>query len=216
MSFQVFYDAAIFGALIAGRLLATPKNAEQTIKSFADLPKGWDYGEGGPIAKPVIDAALEWNSFLSLQGFRTDAFPGAEGEISVSASVNDHYLEVIVEDDEKVSVAYDYQRKQVFYELRRTPEEAREIVFKVMGKIWSVSTLPIRANIMQQIIGGAGPPLRTIRALYQSSDAIVSLIEGQPSANTFVTILDMQQALSAPRRFFGDSIPIASRELVEH
>jgi hypothetical protein len=216
MSFQVFYDTVIFGALVAGRFLPTPKNTEQTIRSFADLPEGWDYGEGDPIAKPVIDAALKWNSFLGLQGFRTDAFPGAEGEISVSASVDDHYLEVIVEADEKVSVAYDYQRKQVFYKLRRTPEEAREIVFEVMGKIWSVSTSPIRANIIQQIIGGADPPLRTIRALYQSSDAIVSLIEGRPSANTFVTILDMQQALSAPRRFFGDSTPIASQELVEH
>ena len=29
------------------------------IESFRDLPKGWDYGIGGPIAESVIQSALE-------------------------------------------------------------------------------------------------------------------------------------------------------------
>jgi hypothetical protein len=215
--YRRFYVAALSETFISGRHLTLTKNTEQTISSFAGLPPGWDYGSGGPIETSVIEAAIEWSRFFGLQGFRTDAFPGGEGEISVSASIADHYLEVIVEADLTISVAYDYQRKQVFYHLRKTDKEARAIVndimgqMSVVGQIWNASISLILENITLQTIGGVDPLSRTTRVLYPSLDVTVSVPLEQRSANMSVIISDTPAGLSAHHPFFGSLIQVSSQ-----
>ena len=77
-------------------------HTEEKIKSFAFLSEGWDYGLGGPIAEKTIQIALGWHRFLYTQGFlRTSAGPGSDGDIDISASLDDHLIEIIVEPDER-------------------------------------------------------------------------------------------------------------------
>jgi hypothetical protein len=120
------------------------------IESFAALPVGWDYGTGGPIAFPVINSALEWNDFLVQQGpSYTDAFPGSDGEIVLAAGFGDDYIEVIVESDGRtVSVAHDFQRKQMLYRSYESQEEAKQLVRNIVGQRWNASTSFIQENTM--------------------------------------------------------------------
>jgi len=181
------------------------------IISFRDLVIGWDYGAGGPIEWPIIHSALEWNTFLEGQGFLyTDAFPGGSGEIVLAAGSGEHYVEIIIEPDAKtISVAYDFKRSQVSYQLRKLPEEAKQIILEIMGQIWSASTSSIQGNITQLKKSGLGQLLGTTRVLYQSSDVNVLTAQGIQSANTYVNISGTSQELSASRPFFGNLKQIA-------
>lgn len=181
------------------------------ILSFRNLSIGWDYGTGGPVAWPVIQSALKWGDFLEGQGFSyTDAFPGSDGEIILAAGYLDHYVEVIVESDAKtISVAYDFQRKQVFYQLRKSPEEAKQIVLGIGGKIWSASTLSIQENITQLKTSGLELLLRTTRVPYQSLDVNVSTTQAVQYASTYVNISEASQESLVNHPFFGNLKQIA-------
>ena len=115
-------------------------DTERKISSFAALPRGWDYGSGGPIAQSTLETAFEWNSFLRGRGFlETDAFPGGAGEVVIAAGYGDHYLEIIVEPDGKISVAYDRNGKQELYLPNMAYAEAKWTISSIVGQIWSLS-----------------------------------------------------------------------------
>jgi hypothetical protein len=201
------YQAANLGMYIAGRVITIGDDTDQTIRSFASLPVGWDYGSGGPIEADLINEALRWNAFLCGQGLKTDAFPGGGGEIVISASYDDHYFEVILEPDATVSVAYDFQRKQAFYHPRKSPEEAQWIILDAighMGQIWSAFTSFTLGNTTPRTIGGLGLLSETIRSLSLHLGANVLLPQGQQSVNTFVSISEPLPELPAHHPFFGN------------
>ena len=111
------------------------QSVAEKIESFRDLQAGWDYGRGVPISENTIQRALAWNLILKLLRLpATDASPGSDGEVSIAVGCGDHYFEVIVEADDTISVAYDFQRKQVFYRLRKTPYEALKLIIEIAGK----------------------------------------------------------------------------------
>jgi hypothetical protein len=181
------------------------------ILSFRNLSMGWDYGTGCPMAEPVIQNALKWSDFLEGRGFLyADAFPGSDGEIVLAAGLLDHYVEVIVESDAKtISVAYDFQRKQVCYQLHKSPEEAKEIILEIGGKIWNASTLSIQENITQLNASGLGPLLGITRGPYQSLDVNVSTTQAVQYANTYVNIFVASQESLVNHPFFGNLKQIA-------
>jgi hypothetical protein len=192
-----------------GANTAVDPTTASKIVSFRDLPIGWDYGMGGPITEPVIQRALGFNSLLLLLGFSyTDAFPGGGGELVVAAGHGDHYIEVIVEPGgEQISIAYDYKREQVFYRLRRSPDESYKTVLEVAGKRWSAYTSPIRESLTQQRTSGVEQPSKTIKVHYQLSDVSVSPSQITRSANTSVHILENTALLPASHPFFGSLKP---------
>jgi hypothetical protein len=190
---------------LGGTNSSVDSTTASTILSFRNLPAGWDYGIGGPLTGPVIQSALEWNSFLLALPFSyTDAFPGGSGELSVAAGRGDYYIEVVIEPDAKAfSVAYDFKRKQVFYRLRKSREEAQKIVLDIVGEIWSAYTLLTHENIIQSKISGAELLSRIIRVHYQSLGANASTTQGFQSANISVSILETSPPLPANHPFFG-------------
>jgi hypothetical protein len=190
-------------------------STDNTIRSFAFLPLGWDYGNGGPIQKNIIDAAIEWNGFLGTQGFKTDAFPGGGGEIVISASFGDHYLEVISETKVMLTETYNIREKQVIYRLQKSSDEAKKTVLNIAGQIWSASTSFILRNTIRQIKGGLEQLSETTRARSPFSDVAALLAQGQQSANTFMNILEPSLELPATHPFFGNltQIPSPQEEL---
>lgn len=66
-------------------------NTIEELKDFARLPKGWHYGFGGPISKETIDLAIGFNEKAENYGFKTEAFPGVDGEILLSVYGWDNY-----------------------------------------------------------------------------------------------------------------------------
>jgi hypothetical protein len=179
--------------------------AENKINSFAHLPEGWDYGSGGPITEDTRKIAIAWNDFLRSQWFlSTDASPGSEGEIAIAAGLGDHYIEIIVESDRTVSVAYDFKRKQVLYQSRLSALEARELVMQLVEHIWNVFTSFTVTNIMQQKTGFSERHLRTIGGRYPLSGVNVFAPQGRQPVPTFVNTTDDSHESSASLPFFGD------------
>jgi len=139
----------------AGYLIAPPVGAADKIRSFEHLPLGWDYGEGGPIPSRTIRKALAWNNRLYQLGFpKTNASAGSGGQIAVAAGRHDHYVEIIVEPDDTISIAYDLRRKQVLYRLHMQDVEADKLIIEIMEEIWSASTSFTQLNTIEMKIGG--------------------------------------------------------------
>ncbi len=112
----------------------------QKIDSFATLAKGWRYGDGGPIPQKTIKLAISLVAQIQHFGiWDIDAFAGGGGEISLVATIGGYDLEVIVEDDGTISVAYDINGKQISYKPRLVHREANKEISAIVGKAWSTS-----------------------------------------------------------------------------
>jgi hypothetical protein len=83
-------------------------DTEMKIRSFASLPQGWHYGEGAPITEQSLSAALTILGKLSNEGFlRTDAFPGIEGDVQVTAYEQSDFYEFNFNLDGKYMVVHE-------------------------------------------------------------------------------------------------------------
>lgn len=64
----------------------TPDSTKARILSFQSLEDGWHYGKGRGADKQAVQDAAELHQSLVWAGFDdTNAFPGAEGEILITA-----------------------------------------------------------------------------------------------------------------------------------
>lgn len=70
------------------------------ISNFLTFKRGWSFGDGEPFSKVRIEESLKFHSTLIQTGWlQTDAFPGVNGEIRVTAYAHDTYLEFTLEAD---------------------------------------------------------------------------------------------------------------------
>jgi hypothetical protein len=164
-----------------------PMDTENKIDSFATLAEGWDYGHGGPIARPTLETAVEWNAILrSLGFFETNAFPGGDGEVAVTAGYGAHHLEIIIEPDRKISIAYDQEGKQKLYLPSLSAPEAKWAVSRIAGEIWSASDYYTRISMTRVQESSQGLLSETLRQMgrYRSLGSIASSNWEPPSAPT--------------------------------
>lgn len=132
----------IFNADFSAGSIIVPDTAIKIV-SFEDLPVGWHYGDGGPIAKHLTDRALYFYWFLSSLGFgETDAFPGIAGEVMVTGYRDSHYVEVIAEIDDSVSIIYEQNGTEIYDEEHLEFNEAVELLRKISddiraGEVWN-------------------------------------------------------------------------------
>jgi hypothetical protein len=171
--------SANFEVKISGSVIDPASYIHRTIDSFGALPRGWDYGRGGPIPEKTLQIARRWNDALQLNGFmEVEAFPG-EQEVLLAVSDGDHYFEVIIEADNTITVAYDFQRQQVFYKPHMTEKEAWRSIAEIMGRKWSASGCFTRVDTMGQSTNL--PDLRFVippkMDVYLSSTGIASRLQ---------------------------------------
>lgn len=122
-----------------GRLRALHENPiDLKIKSFARLKEGWRYGEGGPVSQVTIDSALEWRIFLTIHGAtKIAAVPGAARDITLAATVNEEYTEIIIRSDGTFSIFRDQDSREDIYETGLSMSEAKRLVLGMLGKTWT-------------------------------------------------------------------------------
>jgi hypothetical protein len=126
---------------------------EDKIKSFAQLARGWDYGNGGPIPEGTLRKARAWNTLLKEVGFsETDAFPGGGYEVVVAGSIGEHYVEIIVEPSDRISIAYDHKGRQQFYKANLSESEAEQAMGSLVRGLWSASDYFTRISTTQNNI----------------------------------------------------------------
>jgi hypothetical protein len=190
-----------------------PSTTEDKISSFANLPRGWDYGAGGPIPERTRRIALAWNEFLQINGMLdTDAFAGGAGEIVIAAGLGDHYLEVIVEPDNSISVAYDFKGKQVFYRLKMPVLEASNAVLEVVGRIWNVFDYYTRINTIPNSASSLARRSGTLTEDYLLSSGIAFSQPEIPSQAIYVSTINVSQGSSATPRYSGNLTRMSFRQ----
>ena len=193
----------------------TSSEIERKISSFAALARGWDYGRGGPISQDVLDCAFEWNRFFRKRGFlETDAFPGGDGEVVIAAGCGVHDIEIIIEPDEKISIAYDCGGQHKLYQPNLAPIEATWVVTNLIGQICSASGFFTPINLTSAAKNLSSQHSVTQKTMVASQSLAWSVSTGLelPYANTFPHSGEAPQEpeypeLSGFRLFFGNLNP---------
>jgi hypothetical protein len=195
---------------VVGPVGIVARSTEDKINSFANLRDGWDYGAGGPIPKHTRDLAIAWNQVLRSQGLMdTDAFPGADGEIVVATGIGEHYLELIVEPDDSISVGYDFRGKQTAYRPNMQSMEAVQYILDLAGKICVslgyytlTNTTKNKASLLGQHFG---TQRMTDAYLSWEQNALMPAEDPfAPTSGNFINIPESWENLP----FFGSSSPI--------
>jgi hypothetical protein len=125
---------------LTGKALPVVTETARKIDSFRYLPKGWHYGEGGPAQEAAAASAeaILWVFALS-EISDTGAFPGAHGEVMVTAYVDSHYLEAIAEIDGSISLTYEVDDVEMFPAERMRLADAIKKIREILGGAWSTS-----------------------------------------------------------------------------
>jgi hypothetical protein len=181
----------------------------QKIKSFRDLPVGWHYGSGVPPTDETIRKALLLNAEAGFAGFRkTNAFPGTDGEIQVTAYHESIYLELMLELDGRVIFIYEHNDKEIAYE-GLTLNEAIARIRTFRGLTWALSglstsgtTTPIKSDSQASpsnlLATGVESPLLIQSASYEPGAVFVST-----SKDTTQTLLEHPQfSGTSPLKYF--------------
>jgi len=121
------------------------------ILTFSSFEKGWHFGEGVPPTKDILQQAVGMSDRIAISGFRSNAFPGIDGEIMVTAYHGKNYLEFTFETDGTVTFVREKEEIEVAYEEKLTFDQAKSRL-NAFGaeKIWKNLSGLSTANIMTQ------------------------------------------------------------------
>ena len=111
------------------------RSRETQIRSFAQLPDGWHYGEGCGATEKAIETALEVNSLLlECNAHEVEVFPGVDGGILLSGYQEDDTLQVRCDPSGRMDMLHEVN-DEVFNEQRRVSLE--EIGTYLEGLEWT-------------------------------------------------------------------------------
>ena len=176
------------------------------IESFRLLPKGWHYGQGGPLRVDVVNKALEIDSYYRQLGFTaTDAFPGADGEIMLTTYRGSHCIETIISTDMRYSVTHERDDT----ELSAAPDvneiAAKQTIRQIGAEIWRSFGLSTESTTTKGGKGSQASRSKTQRvAVFLSFSESVWMPQRSPFANTSGPITPRESLAS--RRFIGGSL----------
>lgn len=120
------------------------------LAAFKNLSHGWNYGSGCPIRDNVYDCAKGLLLYINELGLsNTDAFPGSDGDVCITAYRFDHYLEVTVEVDSSISVSYEIGDNEEFFMENLSRAAAKKALLRAVGKIWGLSDLSIHPTMIE-------------------------------------------------------------------
>jgi len=96
---------------------AQGQNTAAKIASFSKLPFGWHSGFGLPPETETVRLALELEAALRVAGLsKTNAYPGLDGEIQVTAYHGPLFVELIVMGDGRVTFFVKQEDQEALYE----------------------------------------------------------------------------------------------------
>jgi hypothetical protein len=96
--------------------MPTIRETVDIIESFADLPRGWRFGRGGPIGfDQRILATRLLNAAKAAELSRANAFASEDGAVLVSFYAGDYQLDITVENDNGFTIAVDRDDDQIAF-----------------------------------------------------------------------------------------------------
>jgi hypothetical protein len=128
------YVSSTFYVHIVGPAISAA--TAKKIREFCALPDGWYYGMGTGPSYRTIQIALAYLSAFMVYGFtETDAFPGADGEIMVTAYSENHCIEITVDVDTTFTVSHQDGKENRFYEPGLSGIQACAELARIVGVI---------------------------------------------------------------------------------
>jgi hypothetical protein len=85
----------------------SPDPVEEYISSFSELPAGWNFGEGKAPSGALIDKALKVYRLGKSFGLMGNAFPVGDGEIEISFSNEDHFIDILITGQNTLEYTYE-------------------------------------------------------------------------------------------------------------
>ena len=180
-------------------------NTAKKLAAFKNLPHGWNYGRGCPIREDVYDHAESLLLYINELGIsNTDAFPGSDGDVCITAYRLDHYLEVTVEVDSSISVSHEIGDNEDSFVENLSLADAKKALREAVGKIWGLSDLFTHPTMIEPRTDSTTWHLRnllTAPALLSSAPNVLETLE-----EAFVpTSENSTQEYLGRLLFFGDS-----------
>jgi hypothetical protein len=190
-----------------------PNPVALKIISFLNLQRGWHYGDGEPSPHRIVSTALTWDSYLRSLGLNDiDAFSGDSGEILLSAMQGHHSIDVILEIDDTISVAYDRENLQQSSKPHISDAAAKRYVATLAREIWRSSVGYTAIDLTRGKTALPAWPLETpgTMGVYRSQSASVYIASDIPAETRYV---NTQGRVTWPavvgsfpiRPFIGDS-----------
>jgi hypothetical protein len=130
---------------IHARVMSQTNSVIEKIRSFGFLEEGWDFGEGSPAPQEVIETAINLHKMGSTLGINSNAFPGADGEISVAFYFGTDTIEVKVNRDLSFNLTHergigaDYDILEYLQDVSQKEIESSLIHLKGEGTAWKSS-----------------------------------------------------------------------------
>ena len=175
------------------------------IKSFGLLPVGWHYGEGGPLSDVVINKAQEIDHLYRQLGLTvTDAFPGTDGALMITAYLGDQCIETIISADLRYSVMHEHDQTEILVEDNISESDAKRKIKKIGADIWSLFGLSTVSTTTRGESGSQASRSRTRKeAEFLSSRATVWRPQSEQFVNTSGPTIPVE-SLENPQ-FIGSS-----------
>ena len=85
----------------------SPDPVDEYIRSFSELPEGWNFGEGRAPGGEVIDKAIQVYKLGKSFGLIGNAFPVGDGEIEISFSYRDHFMDILITAQNNLEYTYE-------------------------------------------------------------------------------------------------------------
>lgn len=142
----------------------TERSTEKKILGFGEFQEGWHFGEEGvPFEKEIITYAVSLNREAVRRGFqRTNAFPGTDGSIAVTAYFREQYLEFTVEPDGRITLYHEQAHEEVscseglsLQEAKRAIREFSEKWLGFASSVENATTTGITADFPRRHSGRA-------------------------------------------------------------
>jgi hypothetical protein len=123
-----------------GPVIPASNRTVDKIRSFSNLPNGWHFGAGHAPSFDMIAKALAWHDKLLRLGFvTTDAFPGMGGEIMVTGYEGPHYIEILLEADSTITLAYEKNGIEAQTLSGERADKISAALEAIAGGIWNTS-----------------------------------------------------------------------------
>lgn len=178
------------------------------IRSFGALPIGWHYGQGRPLSVDVINKALAIDGYYRQLGFTTtDAFPGADGELMITAYRGPNCIETIISTDLHYSVTHERDNTEISAAQGVSEIISKRTIKQIGAEIWrslGLLGLSTESTTTKRGRGLQGSRSRTQKvAGFLSFSESVWMPQRNPFANTSGTIT-LNESLANPQ-FTGSS-----------
>jgi len=145
-------NSTIWSTVVGGEITPRAKTVAK-IRSFGGLQVGWHYGTGKAPPSWIVATALNYLYQLMMLGFsETDAFPGPDGQIMVTAYIRKHCIEVTVETDGTLTIAHQVDGHDVSFKPEVTAAQANLELGRIVGELerekcstfgWSILSIMI-------------------------------------------------------------------------